>query len=70
MERHFARKAKRSGKHHLKGPSKRTEEDNRRFANSFEQLIREAMNDRDLSLPDPISTISSQTIGLTGSYEK
>ena len=39
MERHLARKARQSGKHHLKGPAKRTEEDDRRFAESFEQLI-------------------------------
>ena len=46
MERHLARKARRSGKHHLKGPPKRTEEDDRRFAESFERLIQEALNDR------------------------
>ena len=34
-------KARRSGKHHLKGPAKRTEEDDRRFAESFEKLITE-----------------------------
>ena len=42
MERHLARKARQSGKHHLKGPAKRTEEDDRRFAESFEKLIRES----------------------------
>ena len=31
--------ARRSGKHHLKGPAKRTEEDDRRFAESLEGLI-------------------------------
>ena len=41
MERHLARKARRNGKHHLKGPAKRTEEDDKRFAESFERLIRE-----------------------------
>ena len=46
MERHLARKARRSGKHHLKGPAKRTEEDDRRFADSFEQLIQEVQDDR------------------------
>ena len=46
MERHLAGKARRSGKHHLKGPSKRTEEDGRRFAESFEKLILEALNDQ------------------------
>lgn len=43
MERHMNRKARRgSGKNHIKGPRKRTEEDNRRFAQSFEKLIRSA----------------------------
>ena len=41
MDRHPAKKARRSGKHHLKGPAKRTEEDDRRFAESFERLIAE-----------------------------
>ena len=40
MERHMAKKARRaSGKHHLKGPAKRTPEDDRRFAESLEKLI-------------------------------
>ncbi len=42
MERHLAKKARRSAKHHLKGPSKRTEEDDRRFAESFERMIQRA----------------------------
>lgn len=43
MERHFAKKARRSSKkNHLKGPSKRTEEDDRRFEESFEKMIRKA----------------------------
>ena len=46
MERHLAKKARRSGKHHLKGPSKRTEEDDKRFEESFERMIREALNDQ------------------------
>ena len=41
MDRQLAKKARRSGKHHLKGPAKRTEEDDRRFAESFERLIAE-----------------------------
>ena len=45
MERHLARKARRSGKHHLKGPARRTEEDNLRFAASFERMIQEALHD-------------------------
>lgn len=44
MERHLAGKARRAGKHHLKGPAKRTEEDDRRFAESFGKMIQEAMN--------------------------
>ena len=31
--------ARRSAKHHLKGPAKRTEEDDRRFEESFRRLI-------------------------------
>lgn len=43
MERHMAKKARMSKKkHHLKGPSKRTEEDDRRFEQSFERLIQRA----------------------------
>ncbi len=45
MERHLARKARQSGKHHLKGPAKRTKEDDRRFAESFERMIRETAQD-------------------------
>ena len=41
MDRHLAKKARRSGKHHLKGPAKRTEEDDRRFAESFEKMLSE-----------------------------
>ena len=41
MDRHLAQKARRSGKHLLKGPAKRTEEDDRCFAESFERLIAE-----------------------------
>lgn len=43
MERHLAKKARMGkGKHQLKGPAKRTEEDDLRFAESFERLILEA----------------------------
>ena len=45
MERHLAKKARRSGKHHLKEPVKRTEDkDDRRFAESFERMIQEALS--------------------------
>lgn len=44
MERHIAKKARRSSKkNHLKGPSKRTPEDDKRFAESFEKLIKKAI---------------------------
>lgn len=49
MDRHLAKKARRSGKHHLKGPAKRTEEDDKQFAKSFERLIQEAL------LNDPLA---------------
>ena len=39
MERHLAKVARRKGKNHLKGPAKRTEEDDRRFEESFQKLI-------------------------------
>lgn len=41
MERHMAKKARMSskGKHHLKGPKKRTKEDDEHFERSFEALI-------------------------------
>ena len=43
MERHRNKKARRSShKNHMKGPRKRTEEDDVRFAQSFEKLIRMA----------------------------
>ena len=40
MERHMAKVARRSSKHHLKGPTKRTDEDDRRFEESFRKLIK------------------------------
>ena len=44
MERHLAKKARRSSsKHHLKGPAKRTPEDDQRFYESFEKLIRKSL---------------------------
>ena len=43
MERHLSKKARRSSsKHHLKGPAKRTTEDDQRFEESFEKLIQKA----------------------------
>lgn len=44
MERHLAKKARRSNKkNHLKGPSKRTQEDDQRFEKSFEKMIRKVL---------------------------
>lgn len=44
MERHLAKKARRSTKkNHMKGPSKRTPEDDKRFEESFERLIQKAI---------------------------
>lgn len=44
MERHLAKKARRSSKkNYLKGPFKRTSEDDRRFEESFERLIQKAI---------------------------
>lgn len=43
MERHMAKKARRaSSKNHLKGPKKRTEEDDQRFEQSFRELLKKA----------------------------
>ena len=40
MERHLNKKARRSShKNHVKGPKKRTEEDDERFAESFEKMV-------------------------------
>ena len=44
MERHLNKKARRSShKNHIKGPKKRTEEDDERFTQSFERLIQKAL---------------------------
>lgn len=44
MERHMSKKARMGkGKHHIKGPSKRTAEDDRRFEESFERLIQKSL---------------------------
>lgn len=45
MERHLNKKARRaSSRNHIKGPRKRTEGDDQRFAESFEKLLRKANN--------------------------
>ena len=53
MERHLNKKARRgSHKNHLKGPKKRTEEDNERFAQSFEKLVLEARTRKETTTMD------------------
>ena len=48
MERHLAKKARNAKKkHHLKGPSKRTDEDDRRFAESFTRLLEKRLKTED-----------------------
>ncbi len=43
MERHLAKKARRaSKKNHLRGPGKRSREDDERFAQSFEKMVKKA----------------------------
>ncbi len=45
MERHIAKKARMaSSKNHLKGPKKRTSEDNKRYETSLESLIKSIIN--------------------------
>lgn len=45
MERHLNKKTRRaSSRNHIKGPRKRTDEDDQRFAESFEKLLRKANN--------------------------
>lgn len=45
MERHLAKKARNGkSKHHLKGPQKRTDEDNKRFEDSLIRLIDKIIN--------------------------
>ena len=45
MERHLNKNARRaSSRNHIKGPRKRTDEDDQRFAESFEKLLRKTNN--------------------------
>ena len=47
MQRHLTKKARMaSHKSHLKGPAKRTTEDDQRFADSFERLILKALENK------------------------
>ncbi len=43
---YMAKVARRKSKNHLKGPAKRTEEDDRRFKDSFRRLIESSLSDR------------------------
>ena len=46
MQRHLTKKARMSSrKSHLKGPARRTAEDDRRFAESFERLLMKAQSE-------------------------
>lgn len=45
MQRHVTKQARRSShKNHLKGPAKRTAEDDVRFSDSFEKIIKKALD--------------------------
>ena len=44
MERHLSKKERRgNSRHHLKGPKKRTAEDDVRFKESFEKMVKKAL---------------------------
>ena len=50
MERHLAKKARMGkGKHHLKGPAKRTADDDERFAASLVRLIDHVLKSRSIT---------------------
>ena len=47
MERHINKKARRSSsKNHIKGPKKRTGEDNEHFAQAFEKMVQMAQKEK------------------------
>lgn len=49
FQRHNSQKARRaSGKHHLKGPKKRTAEDDKRYIQSLKRLIEQQIKKQDL----------------------
>ena len=51
MERHINKKARRSShKNHVRGPRKRTDEDDVRFAQSFEKMILMAKSVKDAEI--------------------
>ena len=47
MERHLAKKARKSSKNHLKGPTKRSKEDDKRYADSFERMLQEQIENEE-----------------------
>ena len=47
MERHLAKKARKSSKNHLKGPAKRSKEDDKRYADSFERMLQEQIENEE-----------------------
>lgn len=48
MERHLAKKARRaSGKHHLKGPRKRSEDDDLQYKDKLERLLVRLLEEKD-----------------------
>ena len=47
MERHLAKKARKSSKNHLKGPAKRSKEDDKRYADSFERMLQEQVENEE-----------------------
>ena len=65
MERHLNKKARRaSHKNHLKGPKKRTEEDDERFAQSFERMVKAALEEekRDFFQREPKRRLTTEAI--------
>ena len=66
MERHLNKKARRgSNKNHIKGPKKRTEEDDVRFAQSFEKLILMAKSTETSSLNSEQKSTSPRTMSAS-----
>ena len=47
MERHLAKKARKSSKNHLKGPAKRSKDDDKRYADSFERMLQEQIENEE-----------------------
>lgn len=70
MERHLNKKARRSShKNHIKGPKKRTEEDDERFAQSFEKMILMAKSKEELIKDWSITDEDSNSICISASWK-